>query len=85
MTNADTPRRLGVIEAFSAVINSCPNGAVRAVAEQALESAKTAGADGLPTQAYLVLTAMRSWRGDKASQVQESLEAFIAESTPGES
>ncbi len=77
------PRRLGVIEAFTAVVNSCPSGAVRAVAEQALENAKTGGAEGLPTQAYLVLTAMQGWRGDKASQVKASLEAFIAETREG--
>lgn len=72
-------RRLGVIEAFTAVINSCPSGSVRAVTESALETIKRDGADSMPMQAYLVLTAMQGWRGDKASQVRESLEAFLSD------
>lgn len=71
-------RRLGVIEAFSAVISSCPSGSVRAVTESALETIKRDGADAMPMQAYLVLSAMQGWRGDKATQVRESLEAFLA-------
>lgn len=72
-------RRLGVIEALNAVINSCPSGAVRSVTEAALDAIKTGGADAMPMQAYLVLTAMQGWRGDKATRVRESLEAFLAE------
>ena len=76
----DTPtRRLGVIEAFTAVVNSCPSGAVRQVAEQALATVKRDGSDALPVQAYLVLTAVRGWQGDKAAQVKEALEVFLAE------
>lgn len=71
-------RRLGVIEAFTAVINSCPSGSVRAVTENALETIKRDGAEAMPMQAYLVLTAMQGWRGDKSTQVRESLEAFLA-------
>jgi hypothetical protein len=71
-------RRLGVIEAFTAVLNSCPSGSVRAVTENALEAIKSGGADAMPMQAYLVLTAMQGWRGDKATRVRESLEAFLA-------
>ena len=74
------PRRLGVIEAFTAVVHSCPNGAVRQVAESALETLKREGADALPVQAYYVLTAVRGWQGDKAAQVKDALEAFLAES-----
>ncbi len=72
------PRRLGVIEAFTAVINSCPSGSVRAATDAALETIKREGADAMPMQAYLVLTAMQGWRGNKATQVRESLEAFLA-------
>jgi hypothetical protein len=72
-------RRLGVIEAFTAVMNSCPSGSVRAVTENALEAIKSGGADAMPMKAYLVLSAMQGWRGDKATQVSESLEAFLAE------
>jgi hypothetical protein len=74
------PRRLGVIEAFTAVVNSCPSGAVRQVAERALETVQRDGADALPVQAYYVLTAVRGWQGDKATQVKDALEAFLAES-----
>ncbi len=79
MSAADPPRRLGVIEAFTAVVNSCPSGAVRNVAEQALDAVKRDGADALPQQAFFVLTAVRGWQGDKASQVKDALEAFLAE------
>lgn len=75
---SDRPRRLGIIEAFTAVINSCPSGSVRAVAENALETIERDGAEAMPMQAYLVLTAMQGWRGDKSAQVRESLEAFLA-------
>ena len=77
-------RPLGVIEAFSAVINSCPNGSVQSVARNALEAVKRDGAAALPEQAFLVLTAVRGWRGDKATQVKAALEAFLASSSgPG--
>lgn len=81
--DAKPPRRLGVIEAFTAVIRSCPSGPVRAVAERALETVEREGAGALPMQAYLVLTAMQGWRGDRASQVRASLEAFLAEQEGG--
>ena len=79
----EKPRRLGVIEAFTAVLNSCPSGSVRAVTDTALETIKRDGADAMPMQAYLVLTAMQGWRGDRATQVRESLEAFLAEQETG--
>lgn len=75
----EAPRRLGVIEAFTAVVRSCPSGAVRRVAEQALAAVEAGGADALPVQAYYVLTAVRGWQGDRAGQVKASLEAFLAE------
>jgi hypothetical protein len=74
----EKPRRLGVIEAFTAVIHSCPNGSVRAVAENALATVKRDGAAALPEQAFLVLSAVRGWRGDRATQVKAALETFLA-------
>lgn len=80
---SDTPpRRLGVIEAFTAVVNSCPNGAAQTVARQALEAVKRGGAAAMPEQAFLVLTAVRGWRGEKAAQVKVALEAFLASLEP---
>jgi hypothetical protein len=80
---SDAPhRRLGVVEAFTAVVSSCPNGAVQAVARNALEAVKVGGAAAMPEQAFLVLTAVRGWRGDKAAQVKDALEAFLAGSEP---
>lgn len=76
---SDETRRLGVIEAFTAVLNSCPSGSARAVTETALEAVKRDGADAMPMQAYLVLTAIQGWRGERAQQVRASLEAFLAE------
>jgi hypothetical protein len=76
--HADKDRQLGVIEAFTVVINQCPNGAVRSCAERALESVKQGGADALREQAYFVLTAIRGWRGDRATQVHNSLSAFLS-------
>jgi len=73
------PRRLGVVEAFTVVTRSCPSGAVRAVAENALEAVKREGAKTLPEQAFLVLTACRGWQGDRATQVKESLRGFLEE------
>ena len=81
----DYDRELGVIEAFMVITRQCPNGAVRACAEQALEVAKQ-GADNpqlLHEQAFLVLTAMRGWRGERASQVSRSLSAFVNQSQAG--
>jgi hypothetical protein len=71
------PRKLGVIEAFSAVIQSCPNGSVQTVARNALEAVKRDGAAALPEQAFLVLTAVRGWRGDKATRVKAALSDFL--------
>jgi len=77
--SSSPPRRLGVVEAFTVVTRSCPSGAVRSVAENALEAVKREGAKTLPEQAYLVLTACRGWQGDRATQVKESLRGFLEE------
>ena len=95
----DYERNLGVAEAFIAVRDQCPMGAVRSVAIMALEAARTAGraaaSSGAPTdgaatlrskvgdksilreQAFLVLTAIQGWRGERARQVHRSLQAFL--------
>lgn len=73
----DYARRLGVIEALTSVSQQCPNGAVRAVAAQAIESIKARRTSGLRDQVYYVLTAIQGWRGDRARQVHESLMAYL--------
>lgn len=70
-------RRLGVTEAIVAVRDQCPSGAVRQVARGALEAVGRDGADALPTQAYLVLSAARGWTGERAALVKRSLQAFL--------
>lgn len=73
----DYERTLGVIECFKAVTEQCPKGPARAIAEAALASVEREGAAGLPNQAYLVLSALAGWRGERAEQVHRSLEAFL--------
>lgn len=73
----DYDRILGVVEAFTVVCEQCPSGAVRGVAEQALEAAKGGDPGVLKQQAYFVLTAIQGWRGERASQVHRSLREFI--------
>jgi len=80
----DRPRSLGVVEALVATRDQCPNGAVRRCAEQALEAIKTRRPGILREQAFFVLTMMRGWRGDRATQVRDSLEAFLAEDSPSD-
>jgi len=70
-------RDLGVTEAFIAVRDQCPMGAVRSVAMQGLEAAKQGGPGVLREQAYLVLTAIQGWRGERSRQVHRSLQAFL--------
>lgn len=76
-------RRLGVVEAISAVRDQCPSGAVQAVARAALEAVKREGAASLPQQAFLVLSAARGWQGERARQVKASLQAFLEASGSG--
>jgi len=75
---SDYERQLGVVEAFVAVRDQCPSGAVRAVAERALEAIKSREPGVLQRQAYLVSIAIQGWRGDRAKQVHDSLERFLA-------
>jgi hypothetical protein len=75
----DYTRDLGVIEAITYVTRSCPSGVVVSVAEQALEAIKLGGSDVLKQQAYFVLTSMKGWRGDRATQVHRSLSQYLEE------
>ena len=74
---ADTTRLLGVVECFHVVVRHCPSGAVRRAAEVALAAVEAGGAAALPEQAFLVLTAVRGWQGERAAQVKRSLESFL--------
>lgn len=78
-SGGDYDRDLGVIEAFTVITRQCPSGSVRGVAEQALAAAKGGDTKVLAEQAFLVLTGMRGWRGDRATQVHRSLQKFLAE------
>ena len=73
----DYSRDLGVIEAITFVTRSCPSGVVVKMAEGALEAIKTGGPETLKQQAYLVLTAMKGWRGERAEQVHRSLTRYL--------
>jgi hypothetical protein len=73
----DRSRTLGVVECFAAVVNQCPSGSVRRMAENALLAVERDGSAVLPEQAFLVQTAIRGWQGDRAAQVKRSLQAFL--------
>lgn len=75
----DLDRDLGVVEAITMVTRSCPNGVVVSVANAALDAIKTGGSDEIPKHAYLVLTSMKGWRGDRATQVHRSLSRYLEE------
>lgn len=81
----DEQRTLGVVEALVAVRDQCPNGAARAVAEGALEAVKSRRPGVLREQAYLVFTATRGWRGERADRVRASLKAFLDTPPPAAS
>jgi hypothetical protein len=78
----DYDRTLGVVECFTVVTEQCPSGAVRAVAERALQTTRSGGPGVLQQQAFFVLTAIRGWRGERASQVYRSLSAFLDDAKP---
>jgi len=74
----ETPRLLGVIECFTAVVRQCPKAAARTMAESALATVEREGSRALAEQAYLVLSALSGWHGERAAQVRRSLQAFLA-------
>lgn len=77
----DPSRLLGVIESFRAVIDQCPSGRARRVTEAALDAIEREGASAMRDQAFLVVTALRGWRGERAAQVRRSLESFLNPTT----
>ncbi|MAG30169.1 MAG: hypothetical protein CL908_04645 [Deltaproteobacteria bacterium] len=79
----DYERDLGVIEAITMVTRACPSGVVVAAAERALDAIKAGGSDVVREQAYFVLTALKGWRGDRATQVHRSLSRCLEEHTEG--
>ena len=81
----DYDRTLGVIEAITLAGQQCPNAMVRLSADHALEAIRKKGATALPMQASLVMTSMQGWRGERASQIQRSLEEFLATQQPKQS
>jgi hypothetical protein len=83
LSSAPPPERtLGVIECFTAVVRQCPKAAARAVAEGALEAVERDGGHVLHEHAYLVLSALRGWQGDRAAHVKRSLQTFLASGAP---
>ena len=76
----DANRKLGVVEAISVVRDQCPSGAVRRVAERALDDIKTKREGALREQAFNVVSAIAGWRSNRATQVHTALTAFLDES-----
>lgn len=70
-------RELGVVEAIGLVRDRCPHAAVRDHAAAALETIKGAPPETLREQAFLVLSTLAGWRGERAEQVKRSLRAFL--------
>jgi hypothetical protein len=75
MDNSD--RKLGVVEAIIAVRDQCPSGAVRRVAERALDDIKTKREGALREQAFNVLSAIKGWRSNRATEVHVALKSFL--------
>ncbi len=71
----DYTRQLGVVESLVAITRQCPSGPVRVVAQNALDAIKN-DASVMREQVYSVLSALQGWRGERASQVHASLNAF---------
>ncbi|NNL85405.1 MAG: hypothetical protein HKP27_07115 [Myxococcales bacterium] len=70
-------RELGVVEALTAVAQQCPHAGIRSHAETALARLAEGGPEVLPQQAFLVLSTIAGWRGERAQQVKRSLRAFL--------
>jgi hypothetical protein len=66
-----------VIEAMVAARDQCPHAAVREHAARALEAAKDAGPEALRRQAFLVLSTLAGWRGERADAVKRALAEFV--------
>ncbi len=85
MTGDDYERELGVVEALTAVSKQCPHAGIRGHAETALARLADEGPDGLPQQAFLVLSTIAGWRGERAQQVKRSLRAYLDRETAARS
>lgn len=83
--DAGYERDLGVIEAITYVTRSCPSGVVVAASEGALAAIKAGGSDVMRQQAYIVLTTMKGWRGERATQVHRSLTRYLEQGDEGSS
>jgi hypothetical protein len=81
----DYDRDLGVIEAITYVTRSCPSGVVVAAAEGALDAIRSGGSAVMKQQAYIVLTTMKGWRGERATQVHRSLTRYLEHDSDVES
>lgn len=68
---------LGVIEALTAVRDQCPHAQVRQHATDALEAVRREGGAVLAQQAFLVLSTIGGWRGERALEVKRALRAFL--------
>lgn len=73
----DYARTLGVVEAIAAAKDQCPSGRARTLAESALETIKSGNPGVLREQAWLVMSTLKGWRGERADQVRRSLRAFL--------
>ena len=72
-------RPLGVVEALVSVRDRCPHAAVREHAARALAIVQRGGAAELREQAFLVLSTIGGWRGDRADAVRRALRDFLDE------
>ena len=72
-------RALGVVEALVAVRDQCPHAAVRDHAARALEAVQGGGPAELREQAFLVLSTIAGWRGERAQAVKRALRGFLDE------
>lgn len=83
-TAAGEPRQrpLGVIEAMVAARDQCPHAAVRETAAAALMAVRGQGADVLRQQAFLVLSTLAGWRGERAFAVRRALQQFLEATAP---
>jgi hypothetical protein len=75
-------RTLGLVECFHAVLNQCPYGPARSIAEHGLAAIEREGSKAMGEQAFLLRTAIRGWQGARADQVKRSLDAFLASPSP---
>ncbi len=75
-------RPLGVVEALPSVRDQCPHAAVREHASRALEAVRDGGAAELRQQAFLVLSTIAGWRGERAEAVKRALRGFLDENAP---